>query len=411
MIETFFTYFHSLCYGVMIMFFISMIHRLTTCLKECENNHKRFVLRTSTAVMAWLLVQTVLWFIYNSVLIPFHSDALSGCLSILEMMTIPLVGITLSSIVKLKPTKYITVYWREQPLILLFIAQILFPSKYILLLAHAYVILYSVGFFIMIPIYTHRFNAKLNETYSNTSQRGVSWIMSLIAILASVLALWGVLTQLFLSLITSCIYNLLSLIPWLFFVLRLEKQNFNIEMMQEEDEVENLEEEHATGNIVDDTNSEHVTPVEADAPSQTSTPVLNRPKIEINDEYFAHIATPLKAWQEPQFDAAMRAYCSQEKVFTNPELTIMDVARGVNSNRTYVSRWCKENGTDFSTFIINIRLDYAEHLLTSTNDPIIDILTMAGFNNPRHFRNVFYARHECTPSEYRTLHAAHKDSN
>lgn len=54
-------------------------------------------------------------------------------------------------------------------------------------------------------------------------------------------------------------------------------------------------------------------------------------------------------------------------------------------------------------FLNHHRLNYAVHLLTTTDDTITMISDLSGFNNRSYFNRLFRERYKLTPSEYRKV--------
>lgn len=76
-----------------------------------------------------------------------------------------------------------------------------------------------------------------------------------------------------------------------------------------------------------------------------------------------------------------------EKLFVKQNLSIEDVARAVNTNRTYVWKAVSELGVNFASFVNNFRAQYAISLLLTKKHrftPLGDIAEMSGFANVRH---------------------------
>jgi len=76
----------------------------------------------------------------------------------------------------------------------------------------------------------------------------------------------------------------------------------------------------------------------------------------------------------------------KKRLFVNPNLSIEDVAREVNSNRTYVGRAIRDLGMCYPAFINNYRAMNAISLLLGKRNltiPLGDIAEMSGFSNVR----------------------------
>ena len=98
---------------------------------------------------------------------------------------------------------------------------------------------------------------------------------------------------------------------------------------------------------------------------------------------------------------ALLECCEEPLLFCNPELSLQDLALAIGTNRTYLSRWFVEHDTTFYNYINGLRIDYAGHLLLSTDYAVTLIQLKSGFVNKSTFRKYFMDRYGCTPSEYR----------
>ena len=103
---------------------------------------------------------------------------------------------------------------------------------------------------------------------------------------------------------------------------------------------------------------------------------------------------------------------TEEKLYTNPELTIDLLAKKVNSNTKYVSQAINENAEmNFSTYINTFRIEEAKHLLKEQESRFWSIDAIAancGFNNPTSFYQAFKKNTGMTPAAFKntTIKAA-----
>lgn len=89
--------------------------------------------------------------------------------------------------------------------------------------------------------------------------------------------------------------------------------------------------------------------------------------------------------------------------YTNPELTIEEVARAIDTNRTYLSGYIKENyQSTFREWVTALRIEYAKQVLA--NKPDITITTIsktAGFRSQSYFSKIFAEKEGCPPAKWR----------
>ncbi len=84
-------------------------------------------------------------------------------------------------------------------------------------------------------------------------------------------------------------------------------------------------------------------------------------------------------------------------------LCIRDISRMFNVNANYVSHlFKKEEGTVFTEYITNLRINYASTLLKTTRMPVAEVAEKTGFNDYYYFTRVFKKSTGKTPTAYRT---------
>jgi len=97
----------------------------------------------------------------------------------------------------------------------------------------------------------------------------------------------------------------------------------------------------------------------------------------------------------------------EKLLYSNPKLTIADVASVVNSNRTYVSNSINRTyGVSFSQYIARQRVAYAQLLLRDTryqndHEAIADAIALSGFSSDQSFYRAFKEITGITPLQYR----------
>ena len=118
-----------------------------------------------------------------------------------------------------------------------------------------------------------------------------------------------------------------------------------------------------------------------------------------------------KESQEKEEDVSLftKINCTMtdDKIYTNPELTIDQLAKKVNSNTKYVSQAINENAEmNFSTYINTFRIEEAKQLLRdgeSKNWSMDAVAEKCGFNNPTSFYQAFKKNTGMTPSAFKNI--------
>ena len=105
-------------------------------------------------------------------------------------------------------------------------------------------------------------------------------------------------------------------------------------------------------------------------------------------------------------DAIMR----EQQLYTDPDLTIFDVAAALGSNRTYLSTAINQShNLSFSQYIAKLRVEHAKTILTSTtyssdHDALNAAIALSGFSTEQTFYRVFKDFTGSTPLQYRHQH-------
>ena len=97
----------------------------------------------------------------------------------------------------------------------------------------------------------------------------------------------------------------------------------------------------------------------------------------------------------------------EQQLFTNPSLTIQDLANAVGSNRTYVSNCInRRTGLSFSQYIARYRVEHAQAILrssdyTSDHEAVANAVALSGFASDQTFYRIFKDLTGLTPLQYR----------
>lgn len=130
--------------------------------------------------------------------------------------------------------------------------------------------------------------------------------------------------------------------------------------------------------------AETVAPQEEDAKADRATTAET-------DELFHKVTTALR----------------EQQLFTNPHLTIQDLANAVGSNRTYVSACInRRSNFTFSQLVAQYRVEYAKTILldpqyTSDHEALTQAMALSGFASDPTFYRVFKDLTGLTPLQFR----------
>lgn len=105
------------------------------------------------------------------------------------------------------------------------------------------------------------------------------------------------------------------------------------------------------------------------------------------------------------FDGFLRVLedkCNNERIFLNPDLTQTELARILNTNTTYVSRFFSSIGTNFNEYINGKRIEYACNLIRKADHPdelqMKSISLASGFSIYRTFARLFTEKLGVSPT-------------
>lgn len=368
------------------MFFLCMMIHFVIYSRRTPYPLARRVFKISAFAMLILCVQVVLYF----VLVYVHDGAapswVVNALTMFEITIVPTLGGVLSTLVGSRAARLRYILSWSGMILLLMALYVAIHSLWIFHLSMFLVLLYGV-YILQDSIRGFRRQTRiLKEVYSNPESRDVSWMFTFLGLLVLVFLYWFVSHLFEVSIVGHLVYDCVTMILWFGYTLMISHQNLNFFAMHE---YERQDDEHpeTPGSLVLSNNSS------AASSRSSETAAAGRAQ--------AAVAQPEEV--RDVLGEAIRKFCEEEQHFKDPELTIIDLARTLGTNRTYVSRWMSAQGMNFSTYINNLRLIYVVELLKDSNVKINDVWMKAGFGTASSFRNVFKNHYGCTPSEYRHM--------
>lgn len=97
-----------------------------------------------------------------------------------------------------------------------------------------------------------------------------------------------------------------------------------------------------------------------------------------------------------------------ESHFTE-DISLTDLAQKVQMSPSSLSRYFKQTyGENFSSFLIDLRVEHATRKLVDTTERIADIARTCGFNNLSNFNRLFKANKGLTPKDFRARYKKNK---
>ena len=87
-------------------------------------------------------------------------------------------------------------------------------------------------------------------------------------------------------------------------------------------------------------------------------------------------------------------------------MTLEDIAAYVNLNAVYFSvLFKKETGLNFSSYLLDVRMNAAKDLLRTGNETIAAIGEKVGYKDTKHFSQVFTRAVGIKPALYRKIYS------
>ena len=84
------------------------------------------------------------------------------------------------------------------------------------------------------------------------------------------------------------------------------------------------------------------------------------------------------------------------------DIKIQDLTDVFHFQEDYFNRLIKgKTGLTYSAFLQQVRLEKAEHLLTSSKKSVEEIAAAVGYHNKGYFYKIFQEKYGTTPSKYR----------
>ena len=94
------------------------------------------------------------------------------------------------------------------------------------------------------------------------------------------------------------------------------------------------------------------------------------------------------------------------KNFRDPELTVKILAEKVSYSEVYFRKlFLRTFGVQPKKYMINLRLEYAQQLLSSGFYGVQEVALMSGFENPKYFSTAFHNKYGLSPKEYQNKHS------
>ena len=132
---------------------------------------------------------------------------------------------------------------------------------------------------------------------------------------------------------------------------------------------------------------------------------------QTTQEYLGAIDSgPIAEGTQSGYDKLMESFKQLmivDKGYLDPSLSVDEISRQLNTNRTYVSKLVNVYyGMPFRDYLNHLRIEYAKQLMTDEPDAVIDYISVkSGFQSSTQFIRKFRELEGLTPTVWKsTLH-------
>jgi len=235
---------------------------------------------------------------------------------------------------------------------------------------------YTVGYcFYLLRIFLENakdYNKRLEQTYADTQYRTLTWMRHLIWLMAITLVLYIYFA--YVSMDQDYIYYGVICAIWYFI-------SWNISHARETNALEDIR-------LEEEEELEKAAELEA-IPEQSQA-----------EKERAELArSSLRELTKQRLEDTLEETLMSRRLYLNPDLTVLDLAQELNTNRTYVSQYFSEHHTTFLKYINDLRVEYAMFQIKNTNHKLSDIMYDSGFRHGETFRRAFVNRYEVDPRD------------
>ncbi len=298
---------------------------------------------------------------------------LTGCT---DFVAVPVYGFILAELCRPGWLKARTMAWTELPFLLLPALYAVLRQEWIYYSLTALAAAYGVACFCWMWHELPRYHQRLKDEYSYDEDINLHWLRGVTALYFFILLLW-LADCVQPSAYTILAYLALSLAGWMAVCRFIYKQELVISTVRGSSDSADCT-ELETGN--DEAQTAEASPTAAALAPEASA-----------EETFS------------QIEKRLQKLLDEEKVYLEPKLRLLDLARRLGTNRTYLSRYFNTRlHTTFYDFVNNYRLAHAQTLLQETDYPLESVASLSGFNSLSTFRRAFAAAHNGeSPQKFR----------
>lgn len=224
--------------------------------------------------------------------------------------------------------------------------------KYVLYL---FELLYSIIMSYMMINRSHIYYQFLSQSYSDVHHRQLKWLVHLIWMFGAIFVLYLLFGMMYSDLATDCLYYISVIGVWYYI-------GSNINHMEDT-------------NIISE--------------------VIEESEIENNEK-----ASSLREQTRQRIEETLENTCVSKRLYLNADLTVNDLAKELNTNRTYIFNYFSDHHTTFLKYINDLRAEYAMYQFKTTDHPLKSVMSDSGFRHMDTFKQAFLSRYNIDPRTY-----------
>lgn len=99
-----------------------------------------------------------------------------------------------------------------------------------------------------------------------------------------------------------------------------------------------------------------------------------------------------------RIEETLEDICVDRRLFLDPDLTVNDLARELNTNRSVISQYFSAHHTTFLKYINDLRAEYAMYQLKNSSNDLTSVMRDSGFAHYETFARSFQERYNCLPN-------------
>lgn len=341
-------HFLSTMRGALMMLFIGMCLDLYS--KRDKNPILSFLFQLLILLSLFLLVS------FGFMFEPLKRNELFNTFNTLfDLCLVPLIGSFLLKVILPNRLTTARIIVLLAPTIACVIIHAITHSKVVLFISSIYTVLVAIVLFSLIMVFSHRYDKRLKNHFSDINNKTVRWVRIVTFLFAFWFVIWGFILQQNSRWFESA-YYLFLIVVWIFIY------------------------KYSIRHVITLPAEELLTPMEG-------RDTENIPAKTVNDAFIPKL----------------EYYMTQESLWQNSSLTLQDLATILNTNRTYISRYFNQTlNTTFYDYLNKFRIEHACNLLLSQPDlPLPQVSEESGFSSLSTFHRVFSRYTGYSPSRYR----------